>query len=386
LSRTASTGARELIAGTPARIDAARNQVALSAINALAVHLGSLTDRRKTLIVATEGVGRSDRRRGQEYLPTLETIIRSANRSNVAIYPFDPRDHRAVPTPNPLGMSKGPFPLLLYAHGFRAPSCTVASPINGDFTTVETMLRHVASWGCVCVAPDLSWLPGILLKNDPTVERDAFDLRAVVLADYLTYLADVLNTPLFAKQLDFSRVVLVGHSTGAGGATHAGSIIGGFGHATSLSYGLIAPVAKPTNADAHNLLVLGGGQDTRQGADPLGAFTAGGTPKTLATIPGANHFGYTDLCDANNTCEPFGVIDPNGTISRAQQQLAGAAYLTALLRYYTLGDATARLYLSGQQAVEGLESLGIQVQAQGFVTRPTPPVVPTTTHTPVVQP
>ena len=82
---------RDYIAGTPARIDAARNQVALSAINALAVHLGSLADRRKTLIVATEGLGRSDRRRGQEYLPTIETIIRSANRSNVAIYPFDPR-------------------------------------------------------------------------------------------------------------------------------------------------------------------------------------------------------------------------------------------------------------------------------------------------------
>ena len=66
--------------------------MALSAINALAVHLGSLTDRRKTLIVATDSVGRADRRRGQEYLPTLDTIIRSANRSNVAVYPFDPRD------------------------------------------------------------------------------------------------------------------------------------------------------------------------------------------------------------------------------------------------------------------------------------------------------
>ena len=83
---------RDYIAGTPARIDAARNQVALSAINALAVHLGSLTDRRKALIVASEGIGRSDRRRGQEYLPTLDTIIRSANQSNVAIYPFDPSD------------------------------------------------------------------------------------------------------------------------------------------------------------------------------------------------------------------------------------------------------------------------------------------------------
>jgi VWFA-related protein len=82
---------RDYIAGTPARIDLARSQVALSAINALAVHLGSLTDRRKTLIVASGSVGRSDRRRGQEYLPTIETIIRSANRANVSVYPFDPR-------------------------------------------------------------------------------------------------------------------------------------------------------------------------------------------------------------------------------------------------------------------------------------------------------
>jgi VWFA-related protein len=83
---------RDYMAATPARIDAARSQVAVSAINALAVHLGSLSDRRKTLIVATEIVGRPDRHRGADFLPTLDTIIRSANRSNVAVYPFDPRD------------------------------------------------------------------------------------------------------------------------------------------------------------------------------------------------------------------------------------------------------------------------------------------------------
>jgi hypothetical protein len=225
-----------------------------------------------------------------------------------------------------------------------------------------------------------------LLKNDPTVECDAFDLRAVVLVRYLNSLADALNTTPFAKQLDFSRVVLIAHATGAGGATHAGSIISGFSHPTSLSYGLIAPIPKTTDSDLRNLLVQGGGQDTRQGADPLEAFTAGGTPKTLATIPGANHFGHTDLCDASNSCEPYGVADSNGAISRAQQQLAGAAYLTAWLRDYTLDHATARPYLTGQQAVEGLESLSIQVRTKGFVTRPTPPVVPRDTHTPVVQP
>ena len=60
---------RDYIAGTPARIEVARNQVVVSAINALAVHLGSLTDRRKTLVVVTEGVGRADRRRGRACVP-----------------------------------------------------------------------------------------------------------------------------------------------------------------------------------------------------------------------------------------------------------------------------------------------------------------------------
>jgi VWFA-related protein len=90
---------RDYIAGTPARIEAARNQVVLSALNALAVHLGSLSDRRKTLIVVAESLGPSERRRGLEYLPTLDTVIRSANRSNVAVYPFDPSqdDRPAAP-------------------------------------------------------------------------------------------------------------------------------------------------------------------------------------------------------------------------------------------------------------------------------------------------
>ena len=64
-------------------------QVALSAISALTLQLGSMGDRRKTLVVVTEEIGRAERRRGQD-LPTLDTIVRSANRANVAVYPLDP--------------------------------------------------------------------------------------------------------------------------------------------------------------------------------------------------------------------------------------------------------------------------------------------------------
>ena len=57
-------------------------------------------------------------------------------------------------------------------------------------------------------------------------------------------------------------------------------------------------------------------------------------------------------------------------------QQTGAAYLAALFRYYTLGDSTARRYLTGQQPVEGLDAYGVSVQitSAGFGTlqRPTP--------------
>jgi VWFA-related protein len=79
------------IAGTPARIESARAQVALSALNALAIRLGAFGNGRKALIVVSEGLARLERRRGQEFMPTPETIARSANRANVAIYTIDPR-------------------------------------------------------------------------------------------------------------------------------------------------------------------------------------------------------------------------------------------------------------------------------------------------------
>jgi VWFA-related protein len=86
---------RNFIAGTPARIETARAQVALSALNALAIQLGTVGTGRKALIVVSEGLVRVERRRGQEAMPTPDTIARSANRANVAVYAIDPRGANA---------------------------------------------------------------------------------------------------------------------------------------------------------------------------------------------------------------------------------------------------------------------------------------------------
>ena len=59
-------------------------------MNALSTHLGSLGRARKTILFVSEGFAPGPRRRGDEALPTLETVIRSANRAIVSIYPFNP--------------------------------------------------------------------------------------------------------------------------------------------------------------------------------------------------------------------------------------------------------------------------------------------------------
>jgi VWFA-related protein len=83
---------RELMAGTPARLEGARAQVVWSGLDALALHLGQHAGRRKTLILAAEPFVAPARRRGQESLPSLESAIRAANRANVAVYSLDPSD------------------------------------------------------------------------------------------------------------------------------------------------------------------------------------------------------------------------------------------------------------------------------------------------------
>ena len=81
---------QEFIAGAPAHIDAARNQIALSSVSALAAHLGRFQAGRKTLVVVSDGVTGRASGRGGEALPGLESIVRAANRARIAIYALRP--------------------------------------------------------------------------------------------------------------------------------------------------------------------------------------------------------------------------------------------------------------------------------------------------------
>src|ERR1043166_3083719 len=83
---------RSLLAGDRERADMQRAQSTWSTLNALTLHLGNLGAGRSSVLLVSEQADAVARRRGFEALPTSSSVTRAANRSNVSVYVFDPRD------------------------------------------------------------------------------------------------------------------------------------------------------------------------------------------------------------------------------------------------------------------------------------------------------
>jgi len=178
---------RNYIAGTPARIEAARTQVAWSAINALAIHMGGLAAGRKTLIVVSEAMATPERSRGQEFLPTRDTTVRSANRANVAIYHVNPGSAAAGATADALDtaamesdgasinddLDGGLHRAAADATRYYLLSYTSARPDDGRFHELQVRvtrpgIRLRARRGFVAAAPDEALRATLLAHaNDP---------------------------------------------------------------------------------------------------------------------------------------------------------------------------------------------------------------------------
>jgi DNA polymerase II small subunit/DNA polymerase delta subunit B len=99
---------------------------------------------------------------------------------------------------------------------------------------------------------------------------------------------------------------------------------------------------------------LGGTLDSVLAADPQQAFAGSATPKTLVEIPGANHFGNTDLMSLDNmaVCNSAGgqinLNDNNGAISRADQRQTATAFLAEMERYCAMGQRAVISPVSGK--------------------------------------
>jgi VWFA-related protein len=83
---------RSYIVSDRARADEQRAQSTWSTLNALTLHLANLGAGRTSVLLVSEQADPVFHRRGFEGLPTSSAVTRAANRSNVSVYVFDPRD------------------------------------------------------------------------------------------------------------------------------------------------------------------------------------------------------------------------------------------------------------------------------------------------------
>ena len=86
---------RSYIVTNRGQADVQRAQSTWSTLNALTLHLANLGAGRSSLLLVSEQADLVPRRRGFESLPSSTAVTRTANRSNVSIYVFDPRDDSA---------------------------------------------------------------------------------------------------------------------------------------------------------------------------------------------------------------------------------------------------------------------------------------------------
>lgn len=90
---------RSFIPGDPVRVEAARARIVTAGLRALIASLGQSAHARKTLIVISEGFVDGLAPGGEEFAPSLVSVVEAANRVNVAIYTVNP----AAPVPASAG-------------------------------------------------------------------------------------------------------------------------------------------------------------------------------------------------------------------------------------------------------------------------------------------
>jgi VWFA-related protein len=129
---------QEFIAGSPARIDAVRNQITLSGVSAITTHLGRFAAGRKTLVVLSNGITGTVTTRGDAPLPSVESISRLANRSRVAVYLLQPSPVGPPGNTDGGGSAKEPLAAIanqttgLVADGAGAAGAAALQRILGD--------------------------------------------------------------------------------------------------------------------------------------------------------------------------------------------------------------------------------------------------------------
>ena len=161
---------RSLLAGDRARADVQRAQSTWSTLNALTLHLANLRAGRSSVLFVSEQADPIARRRGFETLPTSSSITRTANRSNVSVYVWDPRgaaERESTP-------DEGPNLLRVLADD--SDGALMTGPENVD-AGLQQMLVDAASYYLVAYRSARS-RDGLFHSIEVGVKRKGVSVRA----------------------------------------------------------------------------------------------------------------------------------------------------------------------------------------------------------------
>ncbi len=186
----------------------------------------------------------------------------------------------------PSGDPNGAFPIVLFSHG------SASYPEQSSFLT-----EHLAQWGFVVAAPDHRSRDLATVLADPTdpsaeaaapTDSDIDDLDNTL--HYLHQQAAKPGSPLTAP-LDFSKVGVLGHSSGGGTAvTMADS-------PAIRTYVAMAPApGTPPSTHKPGLIMYGSADAVVPPTDVNQLYKALPTPKRVIVIKDAGHNVFDDVC------------------------------------------------------------------------------------------
>lgn len=244
---------------------------------------------------------------GSTTLTVPRVLATAPNSEDFPAYFFYPALSAGEDTP--LDPAGGPYPALVFGHGFRQNARLYAS-----------LGRHLASWGYLVIAPNTAngWFPN--------QERFVNELR-----DSLTYLDEAQTDPasFLLGQVDVAHYGAMGHSMGG-----AASLAATLADERIRAWVPLAPAASlntPTSMNAAVLLISGDGDSvTPTDFTALPIYNQLQARRQLVEVAGADHCSWQDRVwpfDAAAWCGEH-------TLSREASRAISRRLVTAFFNLY----------------------------------------------------
>ncbi|HET9314384.1 MAG TPA: hypothetical protein VFQ51_02300 [Vicinamibacteria bacterium] len=222
-------------------------------------------------------------------------------------------------------VADGTHPLVVFGHG------RYGGGVPTNYLGMTNLMNHLASWGYICVSVNLDVVHGLQGANQYGIPH-----RGELLLHAVDYMLQQNTTPgsLFFGKVDATRIALIGHSRGGGGAISAvNQNMSASSPRAIKAVATISPVdfsVQPVQAAVAHLTLYGTWDgDLDDGEGPRiwdgGVRTA---PREHVEIYGANHFHFTDAITYSGE---------NNGISREDHQEIAQGYINAFFDVHVRG-------------------------------------------------